>query len=475
MPAPTAPRRPVGPARAVRRAATASALAALVVAALSGWGEVPLWVAPLLVGVVTAAELGTRQLQVGQQRWTFSATEGAVGAALVVGAGAWIVLSVGIGVACAQTLRRQPRRKREYDLASALLATGLAQGLVGTLGGGVAVACVGMVAFWAVRHLLAAFAVAHTSHRPFRSLVVSGAARSATQAAGNASVGLLAAFLAVEAPWGLLALLSLVVLLAALYDQQRSRGAEAQLFAELARGQERETGHSADRSAQVVLTAAARLLGGADVELLLLSVSGPVRYVGDETGVPTRERVSSDVFDEPWVMHALGQRGVWAGRDAARPCLSAVLGDPDSPLAVLRARRSTNAGGFDRNEVRLTRVLVGQAESWLSVADLATRSRAATQRADVADEAAKALSDLGSATTPSLLVLRESADRLARLAGSDGAIDDIVEELHLVERAVASLLGAIALAAEPDLVQLGGRSAPTARAADDWTTTGLLR
>ena len=225
----------------------------------------------------------------------------------------------------------------------------------------------------------------------------------------------------------------------------------------------------------MVLTAAARLLGGADVELVLLSASGPVRYVGDETGVPARERVGSDVFDEPWVMHALGHRGVWAGRDATRPCLSAVLGDPDSPLAVLRARRSASARAFDRNEVRLTRVLVGQAESWLSVADLAARSRAATERADVADEAAKALSDLGSATTPALLVLRESADRLARLAGSEGAIDDIVEELHLVERAVASLLGAIALAAEPDLVQLAGRAAATPRPADDWTTTGLLR
>lgn len=472
---PAATRRPAGPARAVRRASAASALAAAVVSVLSGWGEVPLWAVPLLGLGVAAAELGARQLQIGRQRWTFSATAAAVGAALVVGAGAWIVLSVAVGVACAQVVHRQPRPKREYDLASALLATAVAQALVGGLGGGVGVACAGMVAFWAVRHVLAAFAVAHTSRRPFRSLVVSGAARSATQTAGNASVGLLAAFLAVEAPWGLLGLLGLVVLLAASYDQQRSRGAEAQLFAELARGQERETGRSTDRSAQVVLTAAARLLGGADVELLLLSASGPVRYVGDEAGVPARERVGADVFDEPWVMQALGHRGVHAGRDAGRPCLSAVLGDPDSPLAVLRARRSSSASGFDRNEVRLTGVLVGQAESWLSVADLSARSLAATERADVADEAAKALSDLGSATTPALLVLRESADRLARLAGSEGAIDDIVEELHLVERAVASLLGAIALAAEPDLVRLAGRTAPVRRSADDWTTTGLLR
>ena len=84
------------------------------------------------------------------------------------------------------------------------------------------------------------------------------------------------------------------------------------------------------------------------------------------------------------------------------------------------------------------------------------------------------MSHLGSATSPALLVLRESADRLARLAGSEGAIDDIVEELHLVERAVASLLGAIALAAEPDLVQFVGSVSPT-RPGTDWTTTGVLR
>jgi hypothetical protein len=59
-------------------------------------------------------------------------------------------------------------------------------------------------------------------------------------------------------------------------------------------------------------------------------------------------------------------------------------------------------------------------------------------------------------------------------------VDDIVEELHLVERAVASLLGAIALAAEPDLVALTGGAGATDAAApasrsSDWTTTGVLR
>jgi hypothetical protein len=132
------------------------------------------------------------------------------------------------------------------------------------------------------------------------------------------------------------------------------------------------------------VTATARLLGGADVELVLLAPDGPVRYVGDETGLPERRRVGSDVFDEPWILRALGESGVTADRQDGRPSLSAVLGDPEDPLAVLRARRGVDAAAFDRDELRLAQVLVGQAHGWLSVADLASRSRAAARRADLA-------------------------------------------------------------------------------------------
>ena len=60
-------------------------------------------------------------------------------------------------------------------------------------------------------------------------------------------------------------------------------------------------------------------------------------------------------------------------------------------------------------------------------------------------------------------------------------VGDIVGELHAAERAVASLLGAIALAADPELARASTRdelALPTAdsRSADDdvWTTTGVL-
>ena len=67
----------------VRSIAVLGALASVVVAALQGWGS-PAWYAlPLLAVAVAASELAVVHLQFGRQRWTFSLTEGALGAAWV--------------------------------------------------------------------------------------------------------------------------------------------------------------------------------------------------------------------------------------------------------------------------------------------------------------------------------------------------------------------------------------------------------
>ncbi|MCA1713271.1 MAG: hypothetical protein LC789_17175 [Actinobacteria bacterium] len=460
------------PASRVRTVAGASVLLAAVLSFLTGWGDVPWWAPLALVLVVGVSEVAVVHLQFGRQRWTFSLTEGALGAAWVAGTGGWSVAAVVVGVAAAQTLRHQPRLKLQFNVAQFALATAAGSAVAAVAGGHILGAIFGMAVFFLVNHTLVGVAVAMTSRRKLLPLLASSAPLSAVHTAGNSSIGLLAAFLATTAPLGLLGLLVPLTLLWSSYDQQTRRTAEARLFAELARGQEQATGRSTDVSAQVVVTAAARLFGGADIEMVLLAADGPVRYAGDETGVPERRRVDPDAFDAPDVLRALGARGVSTGTDNGRPWCSAVLGEPNAPLAVLIARRPRGAAGFGRREVRLAEVLVGQAEAWLSVADLSRRN-------EVAATTARNLGDVGAATAPALLVLRESADRLARLADSSGGVDDIVEELHLVERAVASLLGAIALAAEPDLAALsmGTRvtDAPPVRPATDWTTTGVLR
>jgi hypothetical protein len=466
----------MNPSRSVRAVAAGAALVASVTALLDGWGAPAWWAVLVLAVAVGVSEYAVVSLQFGRQTWAFSLTESALGAAWVSGTGNWTVLGVAVGVFAAQTALKRPRLKKQFNLANFAAATALGSLLAGLCGGGITGALVGIAVFFVVNHSLVAVAVSMTSSRPLFPLLLSSMPLSAVHMAGNSSIGLLAAYLAMTAPLGLLGLLVPLALLWSSYDQQTRRSQEARLYAELAAGQERATGRSSDTSARVVVTAAARLFGGADVEMLLLAADGPVRYAGDEAGGPQRLRVDADVFDEPWVMRALGARGVATGVEDGRPWCSALLGQPESPQAVLIARRPTGSAGFGRSEVRLAEVLVGQADSWLSVADLNDKARAASEQATAAGEAAKALGDLGAATAPSLMVLRESADRLARLAESAGGVDDIVEELHLVERAVASLLGAIALAADPDLVRAtgSGTTAPV-RPATDWTTTGVLR
>ena len=477
LPALGAVRRPVRPGSRVRLVALLSAVGAVALAVVGGWGDVAWWAPLVLTLVVGISEVAVVHLQFGRQRWTFSLTEGALGAAWVVSTGSWSVAAVVLGVATAQLLRHQPRLKLEFNVAQFALATAAGSAVAGLSGGGIAGAVAGMAVFFLVNHTLVGVAVSLTSRRRLLPLLASSAPLSAVHTAGNSSIGLLAAFLAMTAPLGLLGLLVPLALLWSSYDQQTRRTAEARLFAELARGQEQATGRSTDVSAQVVVTAAARLLGGADIEMVLLAADGPVRYAGDETGVPERRRVDPEAFDSPEILRALGARGVSTGSDDGRPWCSAVLGEPNAPLAVLIARRPRGAAGFGRREVRLAEVLVGQAEAWLSVSELTSRNRAQVAQAA---KTAKDLGDVGAATAPALHVLRESADRLARLADSSGGVDDIVDELHLVERAVASLLGAIALAAEPDLAAVGSTGnrvtdlPPPTRPATDWTTTGVL-
>ncbi len=467
----------MSPQRRVAVLGGASIALAVVACLYAGWGHPTVWAPFALTAGVAGSELAVVHLAFGRQRWSFSCTDGAIGAAIVFAPGAWAAAAVVAGVLFAQLVRRQPRLKVWFNVAQFAAATSVATAFAHFLGGGLYGASAGMGWFWLLNHALVAGAVAITSGRRLRGLLWASAPMSALHTAGNTSVGLLAAWLALNAPLGLLGLLVPMALLWWSYDQQTRRAAEARLFAELARGQERATGQSIEASARVVLTAAARLFGGADVDLILMGADGPVRYLGDEYGVATRERVSSAALDERWVIRALGSGGVITGVDEGRPYCSAVLGHRERPLALLHARRPAGSAGFGRREVTLAEVLVGQAESWLSVADLTRERDDALERAEQADDAARALGDLGATTAPSLTVLRQSASRLAQLAAmptGPNEVGEIVDELHSVERAVASLLGAIALAADGDLRAAGDFSDEPVRAEPEWTTTGVL-
>jgi hypothetical protein len=461
----------------VRLLAAASVVVAVISAVLDGWGD-PAWYAiPLLAVAVAAAETAVVHLSFGRQRWTFSLTEAAIAVAFVHSSGAWTVVAVSAGVLFAQLIRHQEPLKVEFNVAQFAAATSLGATFAHLVGGGVPGAIGGMAVFWLVNNLLIAGAMSMMTEQKFTSLLWASAPLASVHSVGTAGIGILAAWLAMNAPLGLLALVVPLLLLWISYDTQTTQAAEAQLYAELARLQERASGRSVDVSARVVLTAAARLFGSDDVEMVLLAEDGPVRYAGNADGV-VRQRVDSEALDVPWVLRALGERGAVTGHEEGRPWCATVLGGHEAPLAVLVARRPVGASGFGRRESMLAEVLVQQAESWLSIAELAASRDEALAQAVAAEDAARALGDLGADTAPSLVVLRESANRLARLAATEGpaSVHEIVDELYAVERAVASLLGAIALAAEPDLarVSVDDDDLPAPRRSEEWTTTGVL-
>ena len=80
------------------------------------------------------------------------------------------------------------------------------------------------------------------------------------------------------------------------------------------------------------------------------------------------------------------------------------------------AYRPEKAAPFTRADVQLAEVLVRQAESWLSVAELSARRDEALGRAEAYGAANRVLGDICQETVPALAVLRESAHRLSRLA-----------------------------------------------------------
>ena len=460
------------PAARLRLLVIFAAAVAATSSILTGWGSPTAYAVPALAVSVFAAELAAVHLTFGRQRWTFALTEAAIAAAFVHSPRAWTVTVTAAGVFLSQVARRQDPLQMSFRVAQFAAATGLGAELAHSVGGGIVGAVGGMALFWLASNTLSVIATVATTDERFGPLVWASAPFAALHSVGSVGLGILGAWLASNAPLGLFALGVPLVLLWISYDEQATRSAETALFAELARLQELASSRSVDASAQVVLTAASQMFDSPEVEMLVLAEEGPVHFSGDAEGV-SRRRVDPDALDEPWVLQALADCRTVTGVLDDRPWCVMVLGGPESPLAVLRARRLEGKPAFSRRDVLLAGALAEQAASWLTVAD-----RLPVEAVDH-DDVTRALGDIGADTEPALQVLRDSASRLSRLAagGGQAAVSDIVDELYSVERAVASLLGAIALAAEPDL---GGAMTPAdlqlsgARRFDDWTTTGVV-
>jgi hypothetical protein len=468
----------LSPQRIIALTRAALVAGGLVLALIAGWGDAPWWALPALAGGLAVAERMSVRASVGGQAAEYTLNDALLAVAFVLAPGSWVALAAPIGYTLAAAGRR-PWAKISFNFALEFFAVAAGAAVAGAAGGGVTGAILGVAVFAALNHLVVAIPIAATTDASYLGVLHAFGPLTLLNSAGNLSVGVVAGWLWLHQPVALLGLIVPVGSLWWSYQQQTRRASEAQLFAELARGQER-LGGSVDASAHVITIAAARLFGATQVELMLLGPDGLLRYSGDLTGVGARARVDADALDSPWVLRALAARGALVGFDGDRPFVSTVLGDPERPLAVLIAHRPAQSAAFTRAEVQLAGVLVTQAESWLSVAELSSRRDEAVGRAEAYGAASRVLGDMSAETVPALAVLRESTHRLSRLAtrfeGPD-AVDDIVAELHSVERAVASLLGAIALASDsgvPDRPALPATASAPARTDSEWTTTGRL-
>lgn len=452
--------RPSGRRLAIAGVATALALGVAAGVPLLGWREPAAWAPLVLASTVALGELGVVHLPVRGQRWSLSCTDAVVVAVLVLAPGGWAVVALAAGVLVAQLARRQPILKLAYNVAqvaAAMLAAVPVTLLVRGHGQDMLAAVAGIAIFWVVNFALVTVAITLSGGGRGSGGVLSAAGLSVLHLAGNTSVGLLAGWLLERAPLGLPALLLPVGLLWWAYQQQTWRAAEAALLTELARNHGQGAGSSADACARAVLGALAPLLPGAQVEVVLLAADGPLRYRWESaTESVAHSYAGAESLDDPIVLQALAGPGMVSGRAGPMGWCAVLLGPVVDPAGVLVASRALAAGRFNPSEHTLIRLVANQAQSWFVASGSVLARSVAENAVAAAGEAARALGDLGARTVPSLARLREAASRLARLthlpAGGTGAdVALIIEELRTVESAVASLLGAVALAAETDL------------------------
>jgi hypothetical protein len=435
---------------------------------------------PLIALLLAVASLLDVSLPVGGGRWQMRGSD-AAGAALLVlcpGPGLWLGAAAAAGVLMlgAKLTGRRRWRSLEYGVASALLQAGVASTLTAALryagATPVAAAIGGVLAAAFVRHAMAAAGVALTSRRPLFGLLRSRLAVALVMALGNGAVGLLVGWLFVNGPLGLAGLAVPGLLVVGTYELQARRAAEARLFAALATEQQHLAGRSLEQSVAVLMTVAARLLGGADIELLLSGPEGLVRYTGDESGVSGRMRTDPSAYDAPWARQLLARGPVRIALDEGRPSCAFSIGTGPTPRAVVVARRPLGVAGFHRRDVVVARALARQAASWLAPAP-----------------------ELSTPRDPRLEVVREITRRILR--SPEPAADPewssrLLDEVHALERAVAALLGSAPDGTIPPqrdhrketrASNTTGESAPPESAWEpagersqgpEWTTTGLL-
>lgn len=424
----------------------ASVSAATALSVFAGWNDPSWWALPLgVAGFALVAWLGGFPT-VSRTRWASAPVDALAGLCLALDPGAWLVLCVALGVTIAQALRDVPLRRAADTIVRAMTAsaagTATSVAVDGVPHATSVAAAAGVLAWWLTGHALAVLAVSRTTGRSPRTLFLGRAGATLPGAVQGAALGITSAWLVLYAPAGLLGLTAPLVLVITTHLHGVRSMAETQILRELlgaqsGRGEGQPGRRTMDDSVQLVMTSAARLLGGADVEVLALGADGALRYAGRERGDAARTRVPAGAYDDPWVRRCLLPSAPGAsararrGLDKRRPVLAVRLGPAGSAGAVLIARRPEGAAAFTRGDSAMAEALATRTAGWLPTALLGSEPA-------VADDGphAGALSSVSAAA----LRLGRLADVGTRVGGHVD-VDAVVDELRDLERAVAALLG----------------------------------
>lgn len=147
---------------------------------------------------------------------------------------------------------------------------------------------------------------------------------------------------------------------------------------------------------------------------------------------------------------ALGSGTVTVSTASDGATFTAVLGDPDLPLALVDVRWSGTPARHRAQRERLGRQVAVMAGTWLSNAYATQRAERAEDRAQSASGDVAALVRLSDRTRPALDSLREATRQVSVLSQSaqTAEVSAIVGELDRAAAAVATLLGAVTAVAD---------------------------
>ena len=497
-------RRPLRACRGAAAASTLVAVALLVVAPagarhaalITPWTGLVVAVPVILLAgaLLAAARHLVVEVRLAGHPLALRGIDAALPLVLVAAPAPWVLAAMLVATAPASLHGRRAWRVADFDALGSVTAAAVALStvlgtslLAGVEHGRLPAAVLGGVAAALAGELLNAQAVAATAHRSVRGLLRPRVSPVALQSATMGGLGVLVAWLARYAPAGLTGLVVPAVLVVAVVQLQRDRDAEARLYASLSAEQDHMSGRTNDESARAMLVTTARLLGGADVELLVAGPEGLVRYLGDEAGVASRVAVPPEALSDPYVLDLLAGDGVrsWHDDAGSRPAIGFSVGTRGSAsvgsLVIAVARRPLGGPAFGVHDVRLAKALSTQAGSWLA----AGRSSAPATPAVGSQEPAPA--GQNDALRTRQFIVREAATRLTAAAGSpDPDPDRLADELRLVQRAVAALVGERRRGRAAPRHASGGREqgngdadgawdgTEVGRRGTDWTTTGLL-